>query len=302
MKRIQMLLADEENAYQRLLVEKARSAVGEHRMDLLEPLFAQESVMKQIGQCYHSLRADPGPDGVLLLLVAADDMESSVEALLKGGVDCVLLNRIPAYLESLSQRFPETLLASVAPEQTETGRIQGRQCLRLLPEGGSVVLILGARATPSTVSRQEGFREVVGDRVEIHVIEGRWQAERAEKALNDWLRFGAGRTQQVDLIVSQNDLMARGARSALHSHESKGGAAGLAAVPILGCDGLPDEGMEMVRTGELAATVVLPPTSPRAIEILAAHWSRSEVVKEQTLLPSSLPPVDQLEPRQRTKT
>jgi ABC-type sugar transport system substrate-binding protein len=296
MKRVGLLFDDEQNSYQQLLAEKARSAARQHGMELLEPSFAQGSVVQQIGQCYEAVRAQPGPDGVLLLLVAPDDMESCVEVLVKGGLDCVFLNRVPAYLESLSRRFPDRLLASVAPDQAEIGRIQGRQCLRLLPEGGSVVLLRGAPATPSAVGREAGFREVVGDRIRIHGISGHWQAARAEKALDDWLRFGADRPRQVDLVVSQNDAMARGARRALRRHSSQGRAAALAATPILGCDGLPGEGARMVRQGELAATVVMPPTSSRAIEMLAAYWSRGEVAREQTLPPSSLPPVDQLEP------
>jgi hypothetical protein len=114
MKRLQLLLADQNNAYQRLLVDGARSAAREHGLDFLEPQFAGGSMMRQMGQCYDVLRADPRPDGVLLLLVAADDMDNAVTALAKGGVDCVILNRVPAYLGRLNGQYPERLLAAVA--------------------------------------------------------------------------------------------------------------------------------------------------------------------------------------------
>jgi hypothetical protein len=87
MRRLQLLLADEHNAYQQLLVEKARSAARDFGLDFLEPLFADGSIMRQMGQCYDVLRAGPRPDGVLLLLVAADEMESAVTALAKGGLE-----------------------------------------------------------------------------------------------------------------------------------------------------------------------------------------------------------------------
>jgi ABC-type sugar transport system substrate-binding protein len=295
MRRIQPLLADGNNAYQRLLVAQAREAAAEHGMELLEPRFAGGSMMRQMGHCYDVLRGDPRPDGVLLLLVAVDEMESGVSALAKGGVDCVVLNRIPPYLERLEKQYPERLLASVSPDQTEIGRIQGRQCLRLLPTGGTVLLVLGAHNMSSAVSREQGLREVIGNRLAIQVVEGKWQAERAEEALRDWLRFGAKRAQQLDLVVSQNDAMALGARRALERHESEAGAGGLGALPILGCDGLAEEGMEMVRRKELTATVVVPATSPRAVEILDAFWRRGEVRDQETLAPSSFPPVEQLE-------
>lgn len=299
MRRIQLLLADEQNAYQRLLVEAARTAARERGMEFLEPRFAAGSMMRQMGQCYDVLRDDPRPDGVLLLLVAPDDMENAVSALAKGGVDCVILNRIPAYLQRLNQQIPERLLASVAPDQAEIGRIQGRQSLRLLPEGGTVLLILGAHTAPSAVSREQGFREVVGSRLDVRGIEGKWQAERAEEALTDWLRFGAKRAREVDLIVSQNDAMALGARRALQRHTAEGGAESIAAIPILGCDGLPGEGVEMVRREELAATVVMPASSPRGVEILDAFWRRGEVLDHETLVPTSLPPLERLVPLRR---
>jgi ABC-type sugar transport system substrate-binding protein len=252
-----------------------------------------------MGQCFDALRSDPRPDGVLLLLVAADEMENAVSVLAKGGLDCVILNRIPAYLERLRGQFPQRLLASVAPDQVEIGRIQGRQILRLLPEGGTVLLILGANSAPSSASRERGFREVAGSRLDVRTIEGKWQAERAEAALSDWLRFGSTRAGEVDLIVSQNDSMAQGARRALQSHEAGGGARGVAAIPIVGCDGVPDEGAEMVRGRELAATVVMPATSVRAVEVLDAFWERGEVLSHETLVPTSLPPVEELAPLRR---
>jgi ABC-type sugar transport system substrate-binding protein len=296
MRRLQLLLADERNAYQQLLVEKARTVARERGLEFLEPRFAEASVMRQMGQCYDALRADPRPDGVILLLVAADGMENAVAALAKGGIDCVILNRIPPYLERLSRQYPERLLAAVAPDQTEIGRIQGRQSLRLLPEGGTALLILGTHDAPSSVSREEGFREVVGDRLDVHTIEGKWLAERAEEAVADWLRFRSKAARALELVVSHNDSMALGARRALKRQQSEGGASGLGDIPIVGCDGLSEEGAEMVRRNELTATVVMPSTSPRAVEILDTFWKRGEVHREETLAPTSLPPVESLRP------
>lgn len=297
MKRIQLLLADDVNAYQRLLLEQARSAAEARGMQLLEPRSANGSIMQQIGHCYESLRTEPRPDGLLLLLVAPDEMESSVSAVAAAGVACVLLNRIPGYLPRLRALHPNTLLASVTPDQTEIGRIQGRQARRMLPQGGSLLLVRGAAGTPSTSEREAGLREVVGDAFEIQTIDGLWQEARAQRALEAWLRFGGARSRSLALVVSQNDSMARGARQALRDHAAKVGAPELANVPMLGCDGLPGEGVEMVRSAELAATVVMPPTSARAVEILDAYWRRGTAAAAETLLPDSLPPVQELRAR-----
>lgn len=163
-------------------------------------------------------------------------------------------------------------------------------------------MIRGARSSPSTSNRESGFREVVGDSVSIDVISGGWQAARAEKALHDWFFFRAGRASTLDLVVCHNDAMAQGARRALRRRSADEGVAELAAVPILGCDGRPEEGVEMVRQGELTATVVMPSTSSRAVEILSAYWSERQMAGGETLLPSSLPPVDDLQPRTRATT
>ena len=299
MRRIQLLLADDKNAYQRSLVEAARSAAREHGVELLEPRYADGSTMRQMGQCFDAVRADSRPDGVLLLLVAAEEMEGAVTALPKGGVDCVILNRVPSYLGRLQKQFPERLIASVAPDQLEIGRIQGRQSLRLLPNGGTVLLIVGAHNAPSAVSREQGFREVVGDRLDIRVIEGRWQAERAESELSDWLRFGARRALEIDLVVSQSDSMALGARRALQRFAAEGSANGLGELPMLGCDGVPDEGAEMVRKRELNATVVMPVSSRRGVEVLSAFWKTGEAAHQETLAPTSLPALTTLQPVSR---
>jgi hypothetical protein len=53
----------------------------------------------------------------------------------------------------------------------------------------------------------------------------------------------------------------------------------------------------MVRARKIDATVVVPPSSPQALEILSKYWSQGVRTFNATLSPASFPPVDELKPR-----
>jgi hypothetical protein len=83
----------------------------------------------------------------------------------------------------------------------------------------------------------------------------------------------------------------------LVSAASMNGSPEIAKIPIIGCDGLPDEGQTMVRTMKIDATVVMPPSSPTALEILSEYWQQGARTLSATLPPTSFPPIDELDPR-----
>lgn len=296
MKKVALLLADEENAYQQLLVKEARESSDRFGVEILPPQFAGNREVNQISQFYECISSATPPDGIVSMLVSAESMKGSVEEVAKAGVDCVLVNRIPAFLPQMSEEYTEVLLASVAPDQVEIGRFQGRQCLKILPDGGNVILVLGVDGSPSTLERREGFWEVVGDHVTVKELHGRWMADRAEAAVNHFLGID-GAKDMVDLFVCQSDPMATGVRAALDKQAEALGSAEIAEIPIIGCDGLPDEGQRMVREKKIDATVVMPPSSPQALEILSEYWQQGDRTLKATLPPTSFPPVDTLKPR-----
>ena len=94
----------------------------------------------------------------------------------------------------------------------------------------------------------------------------------AETALGEWFRVGAARDSPLGLVVCQNDAMASGARNALLRQATNSGRRELDRVTLVGRDGLAEEGQAMVARGEIAATVVMPPTTPPALEILRRYW------------------------------
>jgi ABC-type sugar transport system substrate-binding protein len=120
------------------------------------------------------------------------------------------------------------------------------------------------------------------------MLDGRWTANEAEKVLADWLRQGE---RELDLIVCHNDTMATGARKALAQHVASGGRREILSIPLVGCDGLEQEGQRMLLRGELAATVVVPSSSPHAIDLLRRYWDSGTRSESVLIECSSLPPL-----------
>jgi ABC-type sugar transport system substrate-binding protein len=88
--------------------------------------------------------------------------------------------------------------------------------------------------------------------------------------------------------------MASGAMSALRRQAASSGRRELERVAIVGCDGLAEEGRAMVARGELAATVVMPATTPAALDALAGFWRTGSPSGTLLLEPASYPALDAL--------
>ncbi len=183
-------------------------------------------------------------------------------------------------------------------DQKEVGRIQGRQCRSLLPGGGRVLCVQGPADSTVTADRLAGLKEALGKGFEVRGLNGDWTEASGAKAVTSWLRLKTAEVFTPDIVVSQNDSMAAGARKVLLEHH-----ADWSSLPFLGCDGLPDGGQRMVARGELAATVVTPSNTGPALEIVS-RWLRTQQTpsREVLLPPRSHPPEDHIRPRgQMTK-
>ena len=292
---VALLLDDPDNHYQQLLVSAARPAAGRLGATLLEPEFARGSSWTQVESVNRLLR-EARPDGALVMLAGGQWTRSPFERMVKAGVAVVLLNRVPDWTAGLRQDHPRALVASVAPRQEKIGEIQGHQALKLAPAGGFVLLVTGDASSPAAVARRRGFLEATAGRFAVHDVDGRWSVTGAEKAMGEWFRVGAERERPVALVVCQNDAMARGARAALAKQAADTGRRELGRTRLVGCDGMEQEGQAMVARGELAATVVVPPTTPSAVEALGRFWDSGSPAGEVLLDASSCPALDVLGP------
>jgi len=119
--------------------------------------------------------------------------------------------------------------------------------------------------------------------------------------VSSWLRLSTSQQAHIDLIAAQDDSMAVGARKAFQELLDESRERWL-SIPYTGCDGLPKSGQAWVRSGLLAATVVVPANSGQAIEMLAKQIQRGLIPPERTLtVPHSFPAIDELAAAQAEK-
>jgi ribose transport system substrate-binding protein len=105
-----------------------------------------------------------------------------------------------------------------------------------------------------------------------------------------WTRLPTSAKQAVDLVAAQDDSMAMGARKAMQQRPDVAVREKWLRLPFTGCDGLLNTGQKFVRSGMLAATVVVPPNTQPALEMLVAAIQQEKNPLEQVLtVPSSFP-------------
>jgi ABC-type sugar transport system substrate-binding protein len=69
-------------------------------------------------------------------------------------------------------------------------------------------------------------------------------------------------------------------------------------IPIIGCDGVPRTGQTWVRTGQLAATVIVPPNAGEAITLMTKALRSGAAVPDHAYTASTpFPAIEKLTPR-----
>jgi ABC-type sugar transport system substrate-binding protein len=97
---------------------------------------------------------------------------------------------------------------------------------------------------------------------------------------------------RVDAVVCQSDFMATGALEALRVTAEKLGNPHVRSLPVLGCDGLTSGGRKLVDDGRLAATVIVPTTSDKAVDLVVAAYRNAAALPVEVSLESKPYPDD----------
>jgi ribose transport system substrate-binding protein len=127
------------------------------------------------------------------------------------------------------------------------------------------------------------------------MLKGQWTEESSYKAVCSWVRLPTSQKQVIDLVGAQDDSMAIGARKALQEQADEAVRAKWLSARFTGCDGLPNTGQEYVRSGLLAATVIVPPNTKLAIEMLVTAIQQGKAPAELALtVPISFPTIEEL--------
>ena len=179
-------------------------------------------------------------------------------------------------------------VASIAVDNVEAGRLQGSQFAALLPGGGTVLYLEGP-AVDVSKQRHAGTLETLPPNIELQSARGRWTAESGAQALQ--IRLGLRGTKLPDLVGSQNDEMAMGARNAVEALPAGPQRDQWLSIPYTGVDGVPATGQAWVQKQLLAATIIMPPLAGLAIELLAKAALSGQPMPEHTMVPpTSYPP------------
>ncbi len=231
------------------------------------------------------------PDAILVEPVGTP-MYQVAKAAVAAGIGWGILNREADYIPELRRTAPVPVFA-VSPDQEEVGRIQGKQLAALASEG-NILYIEGPSASSAANLRTKGMLSTKPSKVEMKVLKGDWSERSAHQAVTSWLSLSTSSQLQIRAVVCQNDAMAMGAREAFATLPEAARERWL-NTPFMGCDGVTKTGQEWVRSGQLRATVVIPPMAGLALEMLAKAVSTGSMPAERTLCaPRSFPAIAEM--------
>jgi ribose transport system substrate-binding protein len=284
--------------FQLLQAADAKAAGARLGIDV-ETVFADNNAIQQIHQLFAFVHAPAGgrPSAIAVEPVQGEGMERLARNAIKAGIGWILQQGGAGYLAALRAQNPTVPVASVSVDEEAVGSLQARQIQALLPRGGGVLMLHGPLDSPNAVARFQGLQHGLGGTAIAlkTVLNGDWTADSAERAVASWLRLKSTEAVGIDLVASQNDSMAAGARKAIRELRRDWGS-----LPFTGCDGLPEGGKRLVDTMQLAATVVKPTTAGRAVELVSQALAGRAIPLEVVLQPSSYPPLEQLTRRTAT--
>ena len=286
-------LVTDDNDYQREQASAAQAAANQAGIDL-RVIYAGGDAITQTKQLLAAVQAPAGErPGAIVVEPAGTSMPHVAKAAVLQNIGWIVANRAAEYIGELRDARPGVPVASIAIDNVEVGRIQGRQFAALLPGGGTVLYLEGP-AIDVSKQRHAGTLETVPHNIELQSARGRWTAESGAQALQ--IRLGVRGTKLPDLVGSQNDDMAMGARKAVEALPAGPQRDQWLSIPYTGVDGVPATGQAWVQKQFLVATVIVPPLAGLAIELLAKSLGGQSIPERTLVQPTSYPPVDQLRP------
>ena len=297
MKKLNILvsLPTNDNDYQ---VEQATSATDmARRLNVdVQIIQADNDAITQSQQLLKVIQSSsaPRPDAIVFEPAGGTGLPQVAAAAVGAGIGWVVLNREVDYILDL-RRNCKAPVFSITSNHEEIGRIQGQQFAALLPNGGCVLYVQGPSGSSAAQQRTMGMYETKPANVQVRMLKGKWTETSSYQAVSSWLRLCTSREMHIDLVAGQDDSMAVGARKAFQEQTSITERERWLSLPFTGCDGLPQTGQAWVRSGLLAATVVIPPNTGMAIDMLVHAINTSVQPPERTFtVTESFPPLEVL--------
>ncbi len=245
----------------------------------IQIIYADNDAVNQTQQLVKIIQDPIQRPAAILVEPVGTGMPQIAKAAVAAGVGWGILSRQADYISEL-RRGTRVPVFSVTTDQEEIGRIQGKQLAALATEG-NILYIEGPSSTSVSGLRRQGLLYTKPAGVEMKTLKGDWTERSAHHAVKSWLSLSTSRQLHIRAVVCQNDAMAMGARKAFVDLTEKDREQWL-KTPFLGCDGVTKTGQEWVRCGYLTATVITPPTTGLAMEILVKATHMGTVPPENT--------------------
>jgi ribose transport system substrate-binding protein len=299
MKKFKFLVAltTRDNDYQQEQEIAAREKARRLGVDV-EIIDANNDPIGQSQQLLKSIQSSTQrPDAIIVEPIGGTALPIVARTAAEAGIGWVVLNREIDYAADIRKTHNVPVFC-ITSNHDEIGRIQGKQLTAMLPQGGSVLYIEGPSTSSAARLRSAGMYETKAANIQIRALRGDWTAGSGQHAVEAWLRLSTSVRTQIDLIASQNDAMALGARKAFQGLPSGIDSNRWLSLPYTGVDGLPKGGQKWVREGLLAATVVVPTNTGLAIEMLMKALESDGPPRAHTsTLASSFPSLETLATR-----
>jgi len=282
-----------ENQYQQEQAAAAKEAAQRLGAEI-EVIYGGTDAIAQ-GQQLLELIQSSGrrPDAIICHPVGTSLMQVAQGAV-TAGIGWAIANREGDYVAELRKKSKVPVFA-VTVDHHEVGRIQGRQLGALLPDGGLVLCILGPTSNPAFKMRLEGLESTKPANVQMRTLPGKLTEQSGYEAVVNWLSLSTSRSSPVKLVMAQNDEMVMGARRAIAEKITLQDRERWSNLPYLGCDACPGAGQKWVRNGSLTASVLLPPSAGRALEMMVKALISGEQPAERTAIsPTPFPEMEKL--------
>jgi ribose transport system substrate-binding protein len=296
--RIVVSLTTNDNDYQ---IEQAQSAEqAAARLGVTaEIIYADNDAITQSTQILKVVQASPEqrPDAIVFEPVGGTALPQVARAAATAGIGWAVLNRDATYLDEL-RKVASAPMFGVSSDHVEIGRLQGRQLAALLPKGGSVLYVQGPSENSAAKERTAGMQEIKPPNIQAIMLKAQWTEESALRAVRSWLKLTTSQKSTIDVVAAQDDSMAMGARKAFQELTNEVERERWLKLPFIGCDGLPNTGQAWVKSGQLTATVFVPPNAGQAIEMIAdSIRNRKQLPVRVLVTPRSIPALSVLVPR-----
>jgi ABC-type sugar transport system substrate-binding protein len=263
----------------------------------LKFLYADNDSVTQSQQLLQAIQTSGARPDAIVCHPVGTGLEQVAAAACTAGIGWAILDRKVDYLARL-RRCSKVPAFAVGLDHREIGRIQAQQMEILLPQGGLVLYLEGHMLSPAARELTAEMNSAKPDNIQVRTLRGNWTEESGYNAVKTWLGLATSHRANVGLFAAHNDNMAIGAQRAIKHHISEAERERWQAVPFTGGYSCSSKSEEWVQQGLLAASVVVTPSTGKAIEMFVRYFQEGTQPPEQTLLAaSSLPSLQRLAER-----